>query len=635
MKNQKGKISRRHFMATAAVSITSAVTAPKLIFAAQKERQNQSRPNFLWISCEDISPHLGCYGWPDAITPNLDRLACQGTRFENAFSHSGVCAPTRSGIITGVYPTTLGTHNMRCKAALPENIKCFTEYLRRAGYYCTNNSKEDYQFDTPATAWDESSKTAHWRNRPKGKPFFAVRNFITTHEGRVRSAERHRKLTTRLTPNQRQDPKKLTPPPYYPDTLVTRRDWANYYELITAMDYQAGDILKQLEKDGLADDTIVFFWSDHGAGLPRAKRWLYDSGTHVPLIVRIPEKFRAGGQGKAGSVDDRLIGLIDLAPTMLNLAGIEIPDYMQGKPFLGPNLPAERKYVFGARDRMDERYDIIRTVRDKRYRYIRNYEPFKPYYQCIEFEQRGNTIKKIRRLGAKFELPLEAEIFTDLSKPTEEFYDLQNDRYELNNIAGSCNHQLIERFRREHYNWMLKTKDLGLIPEAELAELVKKYGSEYAILERLGGEKFLQKLIRIASLAGQPNYEDREKLADALENGEPVVRYWAAIGLGNLAGQAKPVSDLIIKHLTDKSASVRIACARALCMMGMTEKALTTLKKELKNSNQWVRLQAILVLDNIGEKAKPLLKDIKKSVEDKENKYVGRVAKHTLLNIGE
>jgi len=349
-----------------------------------------SRPNILWISCEDISPHLGCYGVANAITPTLDALAARGVRYTNAFTVAGVCAPSRSGIITGMYPSTLGSQHMRCEATLPSHVRCFPEYLRQAGYCCTNNSKTDYNFTHPPATWDESSPRAHWRKRRKGQPFFSVFNFTVTHESRIlmRGAE-YEKQIARLKPNQRQDPARLALPPYYPDTPEVRRDWANVFELITAMDYQAADVLRELEEDGLAGETIVFFWSDHGTGLPRAKRWLYDSGTRVPLIVHIPEKFRTAGEGTPGSVNDELVSFIDLGPTVLNLAGAKVPAQMQGRAFLGANLKPPRQYIYGARDRMDERYDIIRSVRDKRYRYIRNYEPFKPYYQYMNTASRA------------------------------------------------------------------------------------------------------------------------------------------------------------------------------------------------------------------------------------------------------
>jgi len=633
--------NRRDFLK--AIGFGAASLGTVEIFSCTSSGDKKSpQPNILWLSCEDISPHLGCYGDPNAVTPTLDRLAEEGVRYDNSFTIAGVCAPTRSCIITGMYPTTLGTHHMRAGGegthrsimpALPPHVKCFSEYLREAGYYCTNNVKEDYNFDTPESAWDESSNKAHWRNRPKSSsPFFAVFNYTGTHEGSIRLTEvDYAKRTQLLNPTQRQDPKKLTLPPYYPDTPITRHYWARYYELITALDYWAADMLRQLEEDGLAEDTIVFFWSDHGVAMPRAKRWLYESGTRVPLIVRIPKKFRINGQGRPGTIDDQLISSVDFAETVLNLAMVSIPEHMQGRPFLGKNLPSPRQYVYGTRDRMDERYDIIRTVRDKRYRYIRNYEPFKPYYQYIQTAERGPVMQELRRLHRLGNLPPAAELFMANNKPVEELYDLQKDPYEIHNLAGKPEYgEMLERMRAAHVEWMLETKDLGLFPEPELVELEKKYGSRYAFLRQPGREKLLQRLRSAAVLGGRPEQSDIPMLIEAMKDENAAIRYWSAIGLGNLNHEAKSTAELLKRALNDRSAIVRIASARALCMIGMETSALPVLISELKSQNEWVRLNAAIVLDEIGEKARPAIDALKEALKDKENKYVVRVANHAL-----
>ena len=354
--------------------VTLTLLACLLLFAGawlnRGKAHPPTRPNILWITTEDMSPDLGCYGDSEARTPNLDRFASEGARFSNAFSISGVCAPSRSALITGMYPTSIGTHHMRSKGVPPPYVKCFTEYLRAAGYYCSNNVKTDYNFDPPLTAWDESSRKAHWRGCAEGQPFFSVINFTVTHESRIRAEpERFARLTATLTPEDRHDPAKAQLPPYYPDDPIVRRDWANYYDLITAMDYKVGELLAQLEEDGLADNTIVFFYGDHGRGLPRAKRWVYDSGMRVPLMIRWPGKI------KPGTVRDDLVSFVDFGATVLSLAGVKIPSYIQGQAFLGEQSAPPRNYVYAARDRMDETYDIIRAVRDKKYKYIRNFEP--------------------------------------------------------------------------------------------------------------------------------------------------------------------------------------------------------------------------------------------------------------------
>ena len=452
--------------------------------------QGAERPNVLWISAEDQGPRLGCFGDPHAITPNLDRLAGEGVRFTHAFTTAGVCAPCRSGIITGMYQTTLGTHHMRCRAQLPAHVRPFPAYLREEGYYCTNNSKQDYQFDTPGDVWDESGGRAHWRNRPrKNQPFLAVFNFTGCHESGIANRNKYEQVTSDLLPSQRQDPGALsTFPPYYQDTPTAREDWKRGYELVTAMDAWAGGILEDLREDGLHEDTIVFFWTDHGVGLPRAKRWLYDSGTHIPLIVRVPERWRRDGQAGPGSVSGALVSSLDLGPTVLHLAGIEVPDHMQGQPFLGADPPPARKYVYGARDRMDERYDIIRMVRDGRFKYIRNYEPLKPWYQFINYSEKGATMQEMRRLHEAGTLPARANRYFLSPKPSEELYDTESDPHETDNLAGDPRHAAkLEELRRAHLDWVRETRDIGFIPEPLVVKEERRLGSRYRILREREG----------------------------------------------------------------------------------------------------------------------------------------------------
>jgi N-sulfoglucosamine sulfohydrolase len=415
----------------------------------------EPRPNIIWIVGEDMGPELGCYGDPQAITPNMDKLASQGARFTHCFTHAPVCAPSRSGLITGMYPTTIGTHHMRSKLIAPPPT--FTSYLRKAGYFVAWPGKTDFNFDVPADAFDS---TADWTKKLPRQPFFAYVNFIDSHESSIRMMDKFAKYTAGLKPAERHDPAKMRLPSYYPDTPEVRRDLANYYDLVTAVDHKVGEVLKFLDDQGVAENTAVFLTGDHGRGLPRSKRWVYDSGIHVPLIVRWPGKI------KPGILRDELVSFIDFAPTVLELAGVRTN--LQGVVFLGPRAQ-ERKYVFAARDRMDETYDRIRTVRTKQYQYIRNFHPELPYAQRIAYAEEMPTMQTWRRLNGEGKLTGAQKLFFAPSKPPEELYELSVDPDEIHNLVDSAAHQaVLKELRAELEKWIEEPRDLGAIPETEL-----------------------------------------------------------------------------------------------------------------------------------------------------------------------
>ncbi len=603
--------------------LTLALTALSLAQVAAAKQ-----PNILWISAEDINAHLGCYGDPHAITPNLDKLASEGTRFTHAYTTAGVCAPCRSGIITGMYQNSIGTHHMRCNAVLPKWLKPFPMLLRDAGYYCTNNSKTDYQFSKPSKSeiWDESGSKAHWKKRKnKAQPFFAVFNFGGCHESGIASESKYKSVTKNLTDAQRRDPAKLTTlPPYYPDTPIVREDWKRNYELITAMDAWAGDLIEEVKDAGLYEDTVIFFWTDHGVGLPRAKRWLYSSGTHIPLIVRIPGK-------NGGVVDKQLVNSVDLGPTVLNLAGIEVPKHFQGCAFFGKNLTPKRRYVFGARDRMDERYDIIRAVCDGRYRYIRNFEPLKPYYQYMNTPEKGATMREIRRAEREGTLTEVGKLFSAARKPVEELYDLEADPHEICNLANDPKHgKRLQIMRAALAKWQRDIGDIGLIPEAEIEIREKSTGSRYEVLER----DRLAVLVSIATKASD-GLGALPDLLEALKDDDAVIRYWGATGIGNIG---KPAGDKALeavrKATKDESPNVRIAAARGIARLGKPGEALPVLVAELKSEHQWGRLAAAIVLDEMDETARPALKALQEAVEKRQpNKYIVRVANRAVNDL--
>ena len=445
--------------------------------SAETKSSKVDRPNILWISSEDISPNLGCYGDEYASTPNLDALAKQGTRFTRAFTHAGVCAVLRSGVITGVYPISIGSQHMRSRIVPPPHIKCFTEYMRAAGYYCTNRSKTDYQFNPPLTAWDkQGARHDDWRGRAKGQPFFSVINLTVCHESQIRHGEnRHKQLQARLKPEQIHDPAKAgkTLPKYLPNTKSSRLNCAWYHDNISEMDRQAGEILKRRDDDGLSENTLVIFWSDHGQGMPRGKRWIFDSGTHVPVMMRWPNKL------KKETVRKDLVTLLDLTKTTLAVAGAKVPDYLHGRILIGDKAEPEPEFLFFHRDRMDESYDLMRGARNRRFRYIRNYEPEKSYAQGIDYMDKMPTLIDWRRLNDEGKLNKAQSQFFKVPKAIEELYDIEKDPYEINNLAANADYKpMLEKMRKATEEWQVRIGDLGMIPEPILMRNMRPKGME-------------------------------------------------------------------------------------------------------------------------------------------------------------
>jgi len=430
------------------------------------------RPNILWLVAEDLSPIIPPFGDHTVETPSLSRLASEGIRYTHVFSPSGVCAPSRAAIATGMYQNHIGAQHMRTtnvagfgvqglipyEAVPPSYVKMHSQYFREAGYYTSNRAKEDYQFRKAVTAWDDSSATAHWRNRAAGQPFFSVFNFGITHESQIWAQAENPLLVS--------EDLEVPIPPYLPDTEVAVNDIRRVYSNIVAMDQQVGDVLAELEADGLLDNTIIFWYSDHGGPLPRQKRLLYDSGMRLPMIIRFPDRWRAG------EADDQLISFVDFLSTALSLAGIQPPDNVDGRAFLGNFADsAPRDYVHGAADRFDTEYDTIRAVRDKRFKYLRNFQPDRPYYLPLSYREQMPVMQELLRLRDAGELsPAQAQWFRS-SKEAEELFDTEIDPHELNNLAQDPQYtdKLVE-MRTELEHWMEAVNDPGLMPEAELIE---------------------------------------------------------------------------------------------------------------------------------------------------------------------
>jgi len=569
------------------------------------------RPNILWISCEDISPNLGCYGDRYACTPHLDRLASQGVRYTNAYGITGVCAPNRSCLVTGMYPCSLGSQDMRCAIKLPETVKCFPEYLRAAGYYCTNNAKTDYNFPVPKTAWDECSRKGHWRNRPAGRPFFSVFNLEVSHESQIRVPdERFFKNTARLTPEQRHDPARAPLPPLHPDLPEVRRDWARYYDNITAMDYQAADVLAQLEADGLAEDTIVFFFGDNGAGMPGCKKWVWESGLHVPLLVRFPQRFARWTPAPSGGVCDRMVSFVDFAPTVLSLAGVSLPAHLQGTAFLGDRAGAPRQYVYGMRDRMAERFDTVRVVRDKDFQYLRNFMPQLSWSQFVSYTEEMPTMRVWRRQAEEGKLSGPPARYFSPGKPVEELYDTARDPHQVHNLAGEAKYEgVVRRMRGECERWMREVHDLGLLPEYE--RQCRAGGRTLFEIASSPAANPLDRLLEAAEVANRTDAARVGRLVELLQADDAAVRWWAAVGLASLGRKAAASTDALRRSLQDPSPEVRVAAAEALSHLEPQAERLPVLLDALRHPSAVVRLRAINALDRLGARTPAVLEAIK------------------------
>jgi N-sulfoglucosamine sulfohydrolase len=587
-------------------------------------QNSDDRPNILWIVSEDNSPFIGAYGDAFATTPNIDQFAAEGVLYTNAFATAPVCAPSRSTLITGMYPSSMGTQHMRSSYPAPDFVKFFPRYLREAGYYTSNNSKKDYNTIDQPEAWNESSPTATYKNRDEGQPFFSVFNIQVSHESHVHTSIPEADL--------KHDPDKVPIPPYHPATPEMKHDWAQYYDKIQDMDAQAGKLLKELAEAGLSENTIVFYYSDHGGVLGRSKRFMYESGLHVPLIIRFPEKYAHRAPGKPGSTTDRIVTFVDFAPTILSLVNINPPAYMQGTAFLGQAAGEPRDYAFAFRGRMDERFDMVRSVRDKRYRYIRNYMPHKIYGQYLEY------LWKAPSMGSWEQAFREGKLNTIQSafwkpKPSEELYDVEADPHNVNNLAGQAAYdEVLIQLREANRDWMLANKDVGFIPEPMMQEIAKRQ-SVYAYAR--SGEYPLAKIMETAELASSKDPADLPLLARRLHDANPVVRYWAVIGHTVLSDHVKDNKGALAKLLKDPEVSVRIAAAEAIYEIGEKKDALSTLRAALKSDNLMARVQALNVLENMGQDARPALGDIRMLLKDnvKDGDYDVRAAHRIIEKI--
>lgn len=564
------------------------------------------RPNILWLVSEDNNPFLGCYGDPMAHTPTLDKLAAQGVLYEHCFAQP-VCATSRFALITGMYAITAGpAEHMRAQGKIPAWLRGFPAYLREAGYYTSNNSKTDY--NSPINmkeAWDESSPRAHWRKRTNPtQPFFSVFNHEVTHESCL-FPEKELPLT--IPPTDRSN---VRIPGYQPDTPEIRDDWGRYYDYMNLLDQQMAAKLRDLQQDGLADNTIIFYYGDNGGILPRSKRFLQQSGVHVPLIVYYPPKWQHLSPAKPGSRIAEPVCFTDFAETVLSLAGVKVPDYMQGHAFAGTAKSGPSRYVFCTRDRMDERYDLVRSVMDNRWLYIRNFRPDLPYVQRLDYMFKARGYQSWERMAAEGKLTRATAQYWG-KKPAEELYDMLIDPDSTMNFAvedPTAHQAALVEMRAALRQHTIAVNDNGFIPEGSTLE-----GFEES---RKPGAYPVGKVFDLAWLASDRNTKNLPTLISALDDPSEPMRWWAAQGctmLGKAAASAQPA---LRKHLADSSGPMQIASAEALAALGDTDAALPVLTHWLQSADApFFALQAANVLDRLGERARPGLPAIKKILE--------------------
>ncbi len=534
----------------------------------------QEKPNILWITSEDNSPHwLGCYGNAQAKTPSLDSLAKEGVLFERAYSNAPVCAVARCTILMGVYAPTLGTQHMRSRHAIPDKFRPNVEYLRAAGYYCTNNSKTDYNFKgNDNSYWDESSNKAHYKNRPAGKPFYAVFNLFESHES---SLFKNKPLEPR-----RVHPSDVVLPPYLPDLPEIRKDHARYLDRIEDMDTQVGKLLDELEKSGLSENTIVLYASDHGGVLPRGKRYLEETGIKVPLIIRIPKKFQHLSPFTPGQRVDEPVSFVDFSPTFLSLAGADIPAYMQGRPFLGDKRvkPAADEMEFLYADRFDELYGMRRGLTDGKWKYIRNFNPHLPNapFSFYQFGQPGWVA--YQKAWKEGNLSSIHQNLWQAPSPTEQLYDLTADPWEIKNLAADPAYsEKLAMLRQRLKSTMIGIHDTGFIPEP----LFEKLTADSTIANHVQHPAFdIQKIADIAFSASAGDLTDLPTLKAAIASQDLVTRYWGAIGFCVLGNKATAESNSLTPLLKDNNTAIRITAAEALFLSGDQKSATAALLAE-------------------------------------------------------
>jgi uncharacterized sulfatase len=568
------------------------------------------RPNFLIITFEDTSPHH--FGPNDrtgfAKTPAVDRLAREGVNYTRYFGVAAVCAPNRSCWISGVHPNSLGSQHMRSDAGPLADVVTYPELLRKAGYFTANNAKTDYNFPVPKGVWDVLSTKAHWRDREDPNlPFLAVFNIEATHQGCVQSAPAYAKSGGLLPAREKADRSKVSVPPWLPDAVETREAIARTWDCVNFADRRVEGLLKQLTEDGLLDSTWVFFMSDHGdGGYPRAKTYLYDSGLRAGLVIRPPGGKAVEGMTKPGSNNDQLVSFADLAPTILHLAGIELPAWQQGRPLIGKDVPPAPEAVIAARDRINGRYDCVRAVRTATFKYIRNYQPWKPLYQEVPGFEDAPAMKALRAAMKSRSLPEAAKPFCAPTRLPEELYDVTNDPDELHNLAADPAYAKTLVQMRLHLAAHYKNNgDLGFVPEGMLDRMGKSAGARRALLKSSYDTSAAEQCASFDQLRKTPDAE----IAAAVASGNSVAQYHACMAIGNRGRLPDGIAASAIEALLGSDyGDLAAAAAWALIKTGQDRVGADAALTRVVRHGLWQeRLNVLNLVDYLGPLAEPLL----------------------------
>ncbi len=587
----------------------------------------QKKPNILWVTIEDSSPQFfGCYGNKNASTPVIDKLAKEGVRFTNAFSTGTVCSPSRSTIITGVRTYKMGTGNHRSNYSIPEFIHGFPYYLQKQGYYVTNNAKTDYNVGNVKAfteeAWNESSNKAGWWDRKAGQPFFAVFNYNDSHQSRTMTNTFEwyvKNVWEQLPVQDRIGDNEFEMPPFYRDSPEMRKQFARVYNSIKLTDNKIGELLERLEKDNLRDSTIIFFYADHGEGMPRGKTNGINYGYRVPFVIWFPEMYKNLSPWGTQVVSDELIDFEDLAPTLISIAGGEIPDYLEGRILMGENRSAPTDHLVLSADRSDNGIDMVRSITDGRFVYSRNFLPFMPEARYIRYMEIGEIKQQMRTdFKAGVLNPLQKSLFED--RPAEFLFDIENDIWETKNLVHDPEFADILKKMRELLNKeIIKGKDVMFLPEYEL-ELISNGSNAYEFRQNNNNYP-INEIYQAASLSGIRNKETAQKQSKLLDSSNKIVRYWAAIGLRSQNTETvKKYQNKIIQAMDDSYTPVAITASAIAYQEFQSDKAKEKLKEFCKNDNMNLALMAINYLLYVDNKH-PFVSTIKQVHEMPERNY--------------